>query len=83
MWRSLSFRKYVGSSSALDFPQIGFCCVLAPKGSTGVGAGVVACRAGRGLLRVDHASSHSFVASIWAKHVLHGMRTSRSVNSVA
>jgi hypothetical protein len=38
MWRSLSFMLYVGSSSALDFPQIGFCFVLAPKGSISFGA---------------------------------------------
>ena len=37
MWRSLSFVLYVGSSSASDFPQIGFYFVLAPKGSAGVG----------------------------------------------
>ena len=37
MWRSLSFMLYVGSISALDFPQIGFCFVLAPKGSAGGG----------------------------------------------
>ena len=35
MWRSLSFILYVGSISALDFPQIGFCVVLAPKGPAG------------------------------------------------
>ena len=39
MWRSLSFMLYVGSISALDFPQIGFCFVLAPKGSAGGGWG--------------------------------------------
>ena len=33
MWRSLSFMLYVGSISALDFPQIGFCFVLAPTRS--------------------------------------------------
>ena len=37
MWRSLSFMLYVGSSRALDFPQIGFVFTLAPKGSAGVG----------------------------------------------
>ena len=30
MWHSLSFMLCVGSISALDFPQIGFCFVLAP-----------------------------------------------------
>jgi hypothetical protein len=35
MWRSLSFMFYVASISALDFPQIGFSFVLAPKGSAG------------------------------------------------
>ena len=35
MWRSLSFMLYVGSIPAFDFPQIGFCVVLAPKGSAG------------------------------------------------
>ena len=36
MWRSLSFMLYVGSSFALDFPHIGFCFALAPRGSAGV-----------------------------------------------
>ena len=35
MWRSLSFMLYVGSISALDFPQIGFCVVLALNGPAG------------------------------------------------
>ena len=51
MWRSLSFILYVGSSSVLDFPQIGFCFVLAPIESAEVSiGGVVRCCTGGGLL---------------------------------
>ena len=37
MWRSLSFMLYVGSISALDFPQIGFVLCWHQKGLQGVG----------------------------------------------
>ncbi len=78
MWRSLSFMLYVGSISALDFPQIGFCFVLAPKGSAEVSiGGVVVCRAGGGLLinrlmlpvvtRVSSITQSMF--SAWRAHV--------------
>ena len=47
MWRSLSFMLYVGSISALDFPQIGFCFALAPKGPAGGGWGRERCAVAR------------------------------------
>ena len=42
MWRSQSFMLYVGSSCALDFPQIGFCFSCASDGLSQVYLGASA-----------------------------------------
>ena len=78
MWRSLSFMLYVGSVSALDFPQIGFCFVLAPDGPVGAGRGRrrISRRPGVTNHWVDRASSHMRVKCHVANSAFCDLRSS-------